>query len=285
MPLQLAPDDVVGLFAARTGRVMTMPKPLLHFAHANSYPAGTYRQFFALLRKKFDVRALDMHAHDPQFPVTAGWHALVDELLLQLQSYPEPVVLVGHSLGGMLSVMAARKRPDLVRCVVMLDAPIVAGWRALLVRVTRNWEWAKRYSPARFSEKRRNVWPDAAAAHAHFGAKALFAAWAPGVLDDYLEHGLMPHPEGVQLRFTREIETEVYRSIPHHLDSVVDGYPVPVGFVGGTDSVECRQAGLDATRKLVGEHFVQLPGGHLFPMESPEVAAKATLAMIARLLA
>lgn len=283
--LQLAPSEQLRLRAERAGIVLTMPKPLLHFAHANSYPAGTYRQFFNLLRKQFDVRALDMHAHDATYPVTPGWPHLVDELIAELETYPEPVILVGHSLGGMLSLMAARKRPDLARCVVLLDSPVVAGWRALLVRITRHWAWANRYSPARFSEKRRNVWPSVAAASEHFGSKDMFAAWAPGVLDDYLEHGLKPHPNGVQLRFTREVETEVYRALPHHLDTVVDGrYPVPVGFVGGRESVECRQAGLAATRRLVGKHFVQVPGGHLFPMEAPAVAARETIKMIKALL-
>lgn len=285
LALQLAPSEQPGQRVQYAGIVMTMPKPLLHFSHANSYPAGTYRQMFALLRKQFDVRALDMHAHDAVYPVTTGWPHLVDELIEQLETYPGPVILVGHSLGGILSLMAARRRPDLARCVVLLDSPVVSGWRALLVRITRNWEWANRYSPARFSEKRRNVWPDAATALEHFGAKAMFAAWAPGVLDDYLEHGLKPHPEGVQLRFTREVETQVYRALPHHMDTVVDDtYPVPVGFIGGGESVECRQAGYDATRRLVGEHFVQVPGGHLFPMESPEVAARETIKMIKALI-
>jgi hypothetical protein len=42
---------------------------------------------------------------------------------------------------------------------------------------------------------------------------------------------------------------------------------------------------LTATRKLVGRHFRQIPGGHLFPMEAPALAAQATREMIAALLA
>ena len=96
----------------------------------------------------------------------------------------------------------------------------------------------------------------------------------------------MPHPDGVQLRFSREVETAIYRSLPHHLGELVQPpFPVPIGFVGGTDSVELRQAGLDATRRLVGSHFKQIEGGHLFPMESPELAAQLTREMIAELLA
>jgi pimeloyl-ACP methyl ester carboxylesterase len=261
-------------------------KPKLHFAHANSYPAGVYRQFFALLADDFDIQALDMHAHNPRYPVTDCWPRLVDEYINELSSrYTEPVILVGHSLGGMLSLMVAHKRPDLVRCVVMLDAPVVAGWRAFVWRMIKLTGNANNVPPAKFSIRRRNVWPNAESAYQHFAGKDLFAAWAPGVLADYMESGLKPHPDGVQLRFTREIETAVYATLPHHLPRLVrKPFPRPIGFIGGVDSWETSQSGLAHTQALVGEYFRIIPGGHLFPMESPAAAADATREMIARLL-
>jgi pimeloyl-ACP methyl ester carboxylesterase len=263
-----------------------MNKPLLHFTHGNSFPAGVYGRYFDDLHGDFDVRAIDMVGHDAAFPVSDGWPGLVAELISHLEGYAQPAVLVGHSLGGMLSLMAAKQRPELVRCVVMLDSPVVAGWRAWLLRVAKTRRWDDHFSPAKFSERRRDVWPDAEAAYEHFIAKPIFAAWAPGVLHDYLEHGLMPHPDGVQLRFSREVETAIYRALPHHLGELVKPpFPVPIGFIAGTDSVELRQAGLYATRRLVGRHFAEINGGHLFPMESPELAAQLTQQMIAELLA
>ncbi|MGH8807110.1 MAG: alpha/beta fold hydrolase [Noviherbaspirillum sp.] len=263
-----------------------MTKAILHFVHANSFPAGTYRVFFDHLKKHYDVQALTMHAHNPSYPVRNGWSALARELIAELTArYTEPVILVGHSMGGMLSLMVAKARPDLVRCVVLLDAPVVAGWRALLLRIAKRLRIDKKFPPAQMSAKRRNLWTDAQAAYQHYAAKPMFAIWPPEVLRDYVKHGLTPHPEGVTLRFTREIETAVYRSLPHHIGGMVRcAFPVPAGFVGGLDSVECRQAGLGATRRLVGRHFAQVPGGHLFPMESPAVAANAVHGMIQSLL-
>ncbi|MGV3655401.1 MAG: hypothetical protein ACO1N5_14425, partial [Noviherbaspirillum sp.] len=88
------------------------------------------------------------------------------------------------------------------------------------------------------------------------------------------------------LRFARETETAVYRSLPHHIGKLVRrAFPVPVGFIGGADSAECRQAGMGATRRLVGPHFRLLPGGHLFPLESPAAAAAAVRQMVEDLLA
>lgn len=264
----------------------TPPRPIVHFAHGNSFPSGTYRRFLDLLSKDYDVGALEMHAHNPKYPVTDGWPALVQELIDELLArYRQPVILVGHSLGGALSLMAAKQRPDLVRCVVLLDTPVIAGWRAGLLGLAKALRIDRRLSPARWSEKRRNQWPDAEAAYQHFSSKQVFASWPEEVLRDYIEHGMLQQQGKLTLRFRREIETAVYRTLPHHFGRVVRRrYPVPVGFIGGVDSIECRQAGMAATRRLVGRHLRMLPGGHLFPLESPQAAATATDQMIRALL-
>lgn len=262
-----------------------MTKPLLHFSHANSYPAGTYRQLFEALGEQFDVRAFGLHGHDPDYPVDDGWDALTRELIVQLEQYGEQAILVGHSLGGILSMLAASQRPDLVRCVVMLDSPVVAGWRAVLWRIAKRHGWGDKISPARLSQRRRTVWPDAASAHEHFASKPIFAAWSPGVLNDYLDSGLVPHPQGVQLRFSREVETGIYLTLPHDLGALLKKpFPVPIGFIGGTRSDELRRGGSAATRKLVGPNLAMIEGGHLYPMEKPLVTARETANMIARLL-
>jgi pimeloyl-ACP methyl ester carboxylesterase len=263
-----------------------MSQPLLHFTHGNSYPAGSYGRLHDELRRDFDVRTTDMLGHDPRFPVRDNWHTLVDELIAQLEGYGRPAILVGHSLGGAVSMLAALRRPDLARCVVMLDSPVVAGWRAGVWRVVKVLGLRERLSPGGVARRRRNVWPSRTAAYEHFSAKPIFQAWAPGALDDYLDHGLKPHPDGVQLRFDRDVEAAIYSTLPHDMDRALRApFPVPVGFIAGTDSAELRQAGLDATRRLVGANFVTIEGTHLYPMEKPQLTAQLAREMIARLLA
>jgi pimeloyl-ACP methyl ester carboxylesterase len=260
-------------------------RPIIHFVHGNSFPAGTYRVFLDHLRRHYEIGALEMHAHNPRFPVTDGWRNLVQELIEELRvRYTGPVILVGHSMGGILSLMTAKAHPELVRCVVLLDAPVVAGWRALLLRAAKMVKVDKRFGPARASEKRQNLWADPEGAYRHYKAKPMFDIWPEEVLRDYVTHGTVPHPDGVTLRFTREIETRVYRTLPHHIGRLVRRFPVPVGFIGGADSAECRMAGLEATRRLAGRHFCVIPGGHLFPMESPAAGAAALHDMIQSLL-
>jgi pimeloyl-ACP methyl ester carboxylesterase len=262
-----------------------MNKPLLHFTHGNSYPAGAYARMLSDLGRDFEVRVSPMLGHDPRFPVDDNWHALVDDVIIQLERYDTSAILVGHSLGGAVNMLAAWRRPELARCVVMLDSPVVAGWRAVVWRAAKALGLGRRLSPAGIAERRRYTWPSRDAAFEHFHAKPMFRAWAPGALDDYLEHGLAPHPEGVQLRFAREVEASIYATLPHDMGRVLRRpFPLPIGFIAGTDSAELRQAGSAATRRLVGHNLVMIEGSHLYPMESPQMTAQLTREMIARLL-
>lgn len=257
--------------------------PTLVFSHANGFPAGTYRELFSVWRAAgYRVEAIERVGHDPRHPVTSNWPHLRDELIGFIDSLQAdgPVYLVGHSLGGFLSLLAACRRPDLARSVVLLDSPVIAGWRAHSVQVVKATGLIKRVSPGKISRRRRQHWPSRDAALQHFAAKSVFARWAPQVLADYIDAGTEPAPEGgVRLRFDRMVETRIYETLPHHLPSVLKRHPphCPVAFIGGTQSVEVRQVGLAATRALTHGRLAWIEGGHLFPMERPEETAAAVL--------
>lgn len=262
----------------------------LVFSHANGFPAGTYRLLFEAWRAAgWRVLAIPQFGHDPRYPVTSNWPRLRQQLIdfVQAQAPGERVHLVGHSLGGFLSLLVAGQAPALARSVVMIDSPVVAGWRAHSLHVAKVTGLVKRVTPGKVSQRRRWQWPSAPAALAHFAGKHSFARWEPQVLQDYIACGTVPdpqpgQPDAVRLAFSREVETRLYNTLPHNMAPFLRRHPprCPVGFIGGTQSAELRQAGLAATRVVTQGRMLWLEGSHLVPMEKPLATAQAVLELL-----
>jgi pimeloyl-ACP methyl ester carboxylesterase len=183
--------------------------------------------------------------------------------------------------------MVAGQAPALARSVVMIDSPVVAGWRAHSLHVAKVTGLVKRVTPGKVSQRRRWQWPSAPAALAHFAGKHSFARWEPQVLQDYIACGTVPdpqpgQPDAVRLAFSREVETRLYNTLPHNMAPFLRRHPprCPVGFIGGTQSAELRQAGLAATRVLTQGRILWLEGSHLVPMERPLATAQAVLELL-----
>ncbi len=267
---------------------------LIVFSHANSFPVSTYAVLFRSLRARgYTVRGVDQFGHDPNYPVTSNWPHLVQQLAdfagPEVERHGQGAWLVGHSLGGFLSLMCAARHPVLgglpVKGVLLIDSPVLGGWRARALELAKRTQLVGSISPGKISRKRRNAWPDAQAAFDHFVHKKAFARWDPQVLRDYIEHGThdKPTPQGVRrvLGFDRDVETAIYNTLPHNLDRLLRRHPLqcPVAFIGGTDSAEMKQVGMAMTHKLVGrdhpERLRMVEGSHLFPMEKPHETAVA----------
>ncbi len=270
-----------------------MPRPSslppIVFSHANGFPAGTYRLLFERWRDSgHDVYAVERFGHDARFPVTSNWPHLRDQLIAFIEmQVGAPALLIGHSLGGMLSALAASRRRDLALGVLLLDSPLISGWRAHGLRVAKATGLIRRISPGRIARTRRTQWPTRAAVHEHFARKPAFARWDPHVLDDYVSSAFARRERHWTLSFEREVEARIYETLPHHLGALLRRHPLrcPLGFIGGRQSVQARQAGVEATRRLAGERFEWTAGTHLFPMEHPDETATLVLRMIERLLA
>jgi pimeloyl-ACP methyl ester carboxylesterase len=265
---------------------------LIVFSHANSFPASTYAVLFRSLRARgFNVRAVEKFGHEPAYPVTSNWPHLVQQLAdfagPEIERHGQPAWLVGHSLGGFLSLMCAARHPALgghgVKGVLLLDSPLLGGWRARTVALAKHTQLVGSISPGKISRKRRNTWPSAEAALEHFQHKKAFARWEPQVLRDYIEHGTVDvqTPNGIQrmLAFDRDVETAIYNTLPHNLDRLLRRHPLrcPVAFIGGTQSQEMKQVGMSMTLKVLGKNpgdrLQMIEGSHLFPMEHPQDTA------------
>lgn len=266
-----------------------MSSKTLVFTHANGFPAGCYRTLFEIWRQAgWHVHALPMVGHDPAYPVTSNWPHLRDQLIHFIEDEvkpPGPVMLVGHSLGGALSMLAACRRPELAAGLLMIDSPVVSGWRAHSIQVMKAMRLMHKVSPGKVSSQRRYQWPSREAVQQHFASKHKFARWDPRVLADYVTSGFLEREGQIELAFRREVETKIYDTLPHNLDRILHRHAprCPVGFIAGTRSEELRQAGMAASKALARRHFEWMEGTHLFPFEKPDETAALVLRMLGEL--
>lgn len=255
---------------------------LIVFSHANSFPAATYGVLFKNLRSRgFTVKAVDKFGHSPDYPVSNNWRHLVQQLhdfaAREVDKHGEPAFLVGHSLGGFLSLMCAARHPQLAKGVLLLDSPLLGGWKAKALGAIKRTQLVGSISPGRVSRGRKNRWPSVQAALDHFRPKKAFAKWDEQVLLDYVTHCTHDeHGERV-LSFDRDIETAIYNTLPDNLDRLLRSYPVkcPVAFIGARQSEEMKQVGMAMTAQVTEGRIMMLDGSHLFPMEKPIATAAA----------
>ena len=248
-----------------------------------------------LKSRGFQVKAIEKFGHDPRYPVTSNWPFLVQQLAdftaHEVEKSGQPAFLVGHSLGGFLSLMCAARHPELgglpVRGVILLDSPIVGGWRATALSVAKRARLVGSVSPGAVSRKRKQAWSSRDEALAHFAGKKMFTRWNPQVLSDYIDHGTQDAGPGQRvLSFDRNIETAIYNTLPDNLEAILKRHPLkcPVSFIGGRQSVEMRMVGMALTEKITKGRTMILDGTHLFPMEKPVAAAAALEASLLNFL-
>lgn len=107
---------------------MPSPKPVLALLHGWGMNARVFDTLAALLRERFEVRALDLPGHGGRVPLLENTlQTWADDLAEQL---PPDTTVLGWSLGGQVAMRAARVYPDkIARLVLLASTPrfVAAG--------------------------------------------------------------------------------------------------------------------------------------------------------------
>lgn len=255
-------------------------KTILHFSHANGFPGGSYSALLAALSNDYDVRWTDRIAHHPDYPVNNNWLNLEQEMIANFErSYSEPIIAVGHSLGGMLSMRVAAKRPDLIKAVVILDVPALSPIEARGVKLLKLLGMMDKVTPAARAVNRKSQWSNQAEAIEYFKSKRLMSQFEQRCLEDYVSFGTEPFGNEIRLRFDPSVEVQIYRTIPD--DFVLrKPLPVPAVAIGGRESTILKPKQAARMQRKLGMQLHWLPGTHMFPLEYPEQTAQTILSSL-----
>lgn len=261
--------------------------PVLHLSPANGFPPGAYRQLAQALSGQVRVVALLPRPLWPDSRPSGAptWHSLASDLVDGLDAHGlHGIAGVGHSIGGVLTLWAALRRPDLFRAIVLVDPVILPPAWLRSLRFAHSLGLGDRSPLVRAALHRRRTFPTSQACFDHYRARSLFSRWSDAALWDYVQAGTRERSDGqLELAYPPEWEAHIFRTVPTDVWRDLARLTTPVLVIRGELSDTFVPDALQRLqRRLPHAHFVTIPGaGHLAPMERPLDVASSILTFLA----
>jgi pimeloyl-ACP methyl ester carboxylesterase len=257
------------------------PGPLLHFAHATGFNAQTYRGLLQPLAERLHIHASDARGHGLTVMGTApdlarGWTIYRDDMLRFLDDIGgKPLILAGHSMGAVTSLMVAAANPELVRGLVLVE-PVLVPAAAARIGMWLDRLHLRRASPSLADRalRRRDTFESIDAAFDAYRGRGAFQNWPDETLRDYLEGGLALDVKtgSAHLTCTPAWEAGTFRGAPLGAAKIARRVSCPVTLIhGDRGSVPASEI-----RRFLEGHpetrIVKVEGAtHFLPMEHPAI--------------
>lgn len=255
-------------------------KPFVHLAHANGFPPATYQKAIQNLLPHYHVvsfLARPLWGNTPP-EWLHRWSQMADDLIEGLRDFSgQKMTGIGHSLGGVLTLYAAIKKPDLFSRVILIDPTMLAPRFLWKVKFMRLFGLEARSYLVKGALRRRRTWDSTEAAYKYFREKVLFKNWSDEIVKSYAVSMTGPSPEGgVQLLYPPEWEARIYQTIPNDVWKFAALLQQPTLIIRGetsnTFTIESEKVFKKINSKAIFE--VVQGVGHLLPQEKPgEVGA------------
>lgn len=256
-------------------------REVLHFAHGNGFPSPVYRQLLGYLHTCFDCHYIDRIGHAADFPVTENWPHLVQEIIQSIESQTtQPVIGVGHSLGGILNFLAAMQAPHLFKMLILLDAPLLSPFRSSVLQLSKLFGIVDKITPASKTRKRKAHWHSREEVLSYLKSRKLFKTFSAVCLDDYITYGMIHDESGYSLRFDCEVEYQIYCTVPAVLREQKSTLHIPSALLYGNKSDVVRQSDRRYMKKRYGIMPFKIEGTHMFPLEHPEETARLIIDVV-----
>ncbi len=252
----------------------------LFFLHANGYPSECYSPLITCFSAHYNVSAIKQRPlwPDSRPEEIADWHPLTDDFLHFLdERQTGPVIAVGHSLGGIVALRAALRRPDRFRALVLIDPVLFPPRMIIFIRLTRALGLLNRLHPlAEGALHRRRVFEDLTGLSESYRRKSVFRFFNSAGMDAYVEGITRPRPDGkYELVYSPEWEARIYvTGIWHDMD-LWRGLPrlkIPLLVIRGAETdTFWASTGCLVKQKTPAARVVTIPEStHLVPLERPD---------------
>ncbi len=266
--------------------------PVLNLAPANGFPPETYRPLLEPLAANYRVISLVPRAmwsgQPPPAHLVAWPEMVVDDLLAALRRHDlRDVIGVGHSLGGVMTLLAAGIEPERFRAVVLLDPPLLPRRKRWPIRWIQQLRLDRLNRLAVRASNRRDRFPDEQTAFNYFRGKPLFSDWSDEALLHYTRTLRPGSNGGLTLAWPRDWEAYYFRTLYTGVWAHLTQIPasLPVLLLRGEHSNTLSPVAVERARRLL-PHLccAEIAGhGHLFPQSAPDLTRQQIAGWLASL--
>ncbi len=259
---------------------------VIHLAHANGFPPETYHQLAQHLASNNQV--IGMFARPlwqkSDYNSLKSWNVAADDLIRFLdENGHSQIIGIGHSFGAICTIIAANKRPDLFKKLVLIEPVILPKW-FYFVSSSLPQFFLKQINPvAKKTLVRTEKWSTREAAFHQFRHKRVFQNMTDQSLWDYVNSVTSLSVDGIfELNFSKEWEAQIYLTVSNPWKEL-ENLAHPFIAIRGKTSDTIRPKVWNKW-KLTNKHgsLIEIPqSGHLVPLEKPDVLAKIIQEFIA----
>lgn len=252
------------------------------FYSANGFPLGTYTEFLNQLSAKFNLTCLSPRACWPNIGMPekqTNWELYADDLIAFVeQKFSKPITVIGHSQGATAAIIAASKRPELFKSLIVIEPASVSTSLGFIIKQSPYF-LKKHFQPFKSGLQKQEVWESREMFYDYYRKHKAYKRFPDKVLKDYAEYGLKPMDKGgYTLAFSSKWETSNYTLAPT-IWKYLKKVKIPIQVIAGKPSLfftnDIREKWMKLSKNsslVVNESF-----GHLFPLEAPEICASSIL--------
>ena len=253
----------------------------IHLAHANGFPPRAYQQLVDELTPHYHV--IGMKAQplwpDSEFNEFKSWTQGADDLITFLdQQKLKNVIGMGHSFGGICSLIAANKRPDLFKTLILIEPVVLPKWYYVFSSLPNF--LVKQLNPLiKKTLARTDTWTSRESVFAHFRNKKVFSLMSDEALWDYVISVTSQMDNGgVSLNYSKQWEAQIFMTVTNPWKDLKQLSKPYLAIKGETSDTIFPQVWeqwkqINQTGKLI--EFKNC--GHLVPFEKPKELASEIL--------
>jgi len=252
------------------------------FYSANGFPLGTYSQFLNQLTPKYKLNCLSPRACWPNIGeplLQTNWEIYADDLIAFVeQVYKKPVLVIGHSQGATAAIIAASKRPELFKSMILIEPASVSTLLGFIVKYTP-YAIKKHFQPFKSGLLKQDIWESKEAFFEYNRKHKAHRRISDSVLHDFTKFGLKPTENGnFRLSFSSQWETSNYTLAPT-IWKYLKKVKMPIHVIAGKPSLFFTQKVRDKWKKRASNYTMEVNTkfGHLFPLEAPDECAERIL--------